>query len=61
MQCLKAGKPEDVYEHARKCIETGRKAKRGFMLSPGCGLPPGTPPDNIYMMRKAIDDFGWYD
>ncbi|MBW1998421.1 MAG: uroporphyrinogen decarboxylase family protein [Deltaproteobacteria bacterium] len=57
---LQMGTPQEVYEAARSCIEKGKKAPRGFMLSPGCGLPPNTPPYNVYMMRKAIDDFGWY-
>jgi uroporphyrinogen decarboxylase len=58
---LQTGKPQDVYEETRQIIEIGKKAPRGFMLSAGCGLPPNTPPYNVYMMRKAIDDFGWFD
>jgi len=57
---LQTGTPQQVYEAARSCIERGKEAPCGFMLSPGCGLPPNTPPYNVYMMRKAIDDFGWY-
>ena len=58
---LQTGTPREVYEAARVCIEKGKKSPRGFMLSPGCGLPPKTPPYNVYMLRKAVDDFGWYD
>lgn len=58
---LQTGTPQEVYELARQCIEKGKRAPRGFMLSAGCGVPPMAPPYNIYMMRKAIDDFGWYD
>jgi uroporphyrinogen-III decarboxylase len=28
---------------------------------PGCEIPPTTPPYNMYMMRKAVEEFGWYD
>jgi uroporphyrinogen decarboxylase len=58
---LQTGTPQEVYEETRQIIEIGKKAPRGFMLSAGCGLPPNTPPYNVFMMRKAIDDFGWFD
>jgi uroporphyrinogen decarboxylase len=57
---IQTGEPRQVYELCRQAIEAGRKAPRGFMLMSGCEIPPDTPPYNIYMMRKAIDDFGWY-
>lgn len=57
---LQTGTPQQVYDLCRKAIEAGKKAPRGFMLMSGCETPPDTPPCNIYMMRKAIDDFGWY-
>jgi uroporphyrinogen decarboxylase len=57
---LQTGTPQQVYELCRKAIEAGKKAPRGFMLMSGCETPPETPPYNIYLMRKAIDDFGWY-
>lgn len=58
---LQNDRSEKIYELCRTAIETGRKAPRGFMLMPGCEIPPGTPPHNVYVMRKAIDDFGWYE
>lgn len=57
---LQTGTPQQVYEHSRRCIEKGRRSPRGFMLSADCEVPPMSPPYNVYMMRKAIDDFGWY-
>ena len=53
--------PEKIYELCKKAIEAGKKAHRGFMLMAGCETPPSTPPINVRMMRKAIDEFGWYD
>lgn len=53
--------PMDVYEEARACIQKGKSAPRGFMLSQSCELPPKAPPYNVYMMKKAIDDFGRYE
>ncbi len=52
------GSPDEVYEASKKCIEKGKKAKRGFMLGPGCELPPTAPACNVWAIRKAIDDFG---
>jgi uroporphyrinogen decarboxylase len=57
---LLTGTPGQVYELCRKAIEKGKHAPKGFMLSADCEIPPGTPPYNVYVMRKAIDDFGWY-
>jgi uroporphyrinogen decarboxylase len=54
------GSPDQVYEACRKAIEIGKKSKRGFALNSGCEISPETPPFNVWVMRKAIDDFGWY-
>lgn len=58
---IQSGTPEEVYARAKKCIEKGRKAKSGFILSPGCELPPSSPPHNVWTIMRAIDDFGWYE
>lgn len=52
--------PAKVYDLCKDAVLKGLKAPRGFMLMPGCEVPPNTPPHNVYVMRKAIDDFGWY-
>jgi uroporphyrinogen decarboxylase len=58
---IQTGTPEEVYERSRICIEKGKRHPGGFALAPGCELPPTAPPYNVWMMRKAINDFGWYD
>jgi len=58
---LQTGTPQEVYELSRKIIEKGRKAPVGFMLAPGCELPPMSPPENMWAMMQAVSDFGWYD
>ncbi len=55
------GTPQQVYELCRQSIEKGKNALRGYILTPGCGLPPTAPPYNIYMMTKAVRDSGWYE
>ena len=57
---IQTAKPQQVYELCKRAIEAGKKAPRGFMLMSGCETPPETPPYNVFIMRKAIDDFGWY-
>lgn len=57
---IQTAEPQQVYELCQKAMEAGKKAPRGFMLMPGCEMPPNTPPFNVYVMRKAIGDFGWY-
>jgi uroporphyrinogen decarboxylase len=58
---IQTGKPAEVYELSRVCIDKGKKHRAGFILNAGCELPAKAPPYNVWMMRKAIDDFGWYD
>jgi len=57
---IQNGTPREVYEEARVCIEKGKKCPGGFILGPGCELPVMAPPYNVWMLRKAVNDFGWY-
>ncbi len=52
--------PEEVYEATKTVVQEGKKIERGYIFSPGCDLPPKTPVENIRMMNKAVEDFGWY-
>jgi uroporphyrinogen decarboxylase len=60
-QVIQNGTSEQVYELTRVAIEKGKKAPRGFILMPGCDLPPMAPGYNVWTMRKAVSDFGFYD
>jgi len=53
--------PQQVYELTRRCIEKGRLSPRGYILMPGCELPPMAPPYNVHMMMKAVNDYGRYE
>lgn len=59
-QIIARGTPDDVYQASRACIEKGKTLKSGFIFMAGCEVPPNAPPYNVYVMRKAIEDFGWY-
>jgi uroporphyrinogen decarboxylase len=54
------GTPEEIYEASVTCIEKGKAAPRGFILGTGCEISPMSPPANVWAMRKAINDTGWY-
>ncbi len=56
------GTPEEVYEESKRLILKGKEILKGrFVFMAGCEVPPIAPPHNVYMMKKAIDDFGWYE
>jgi uroporphyrinogen decarboxylase len=58
---IREGTWQDVYELARICIEKAKYAPRGYMLMAGCDVPPQAPPYNIYTLKKAVMDYGFYD
>jgi uroporphyrinogen decarboxylase len=58
---IQTGTPEEVYEATRKVVEEGKQIPGGFIFSAGCELPPRSPVENVRMITKAIDDFGWYN
>ena len=58
---IQTATPEEVYELTRKVIEKGKKCPGGFMLAPGCELPPRAPEENLWAIMQAVSDFGWYE
>lgn len=58
---LQTGTPREVYELCKQALDKGRHAPRGYALMQGCEVPVQTPPHNLYIMKKAIYDWGWYD
>jgi uroporphyrinogen decarboxylase len=52
------GEPERIYALCREALTKGRKAPRGYMLMPGCGVPPNVPAYNLFMLKKALVDAG---
>jgi uroporphyrinogen decarboxylase len=57
---LLTGKAEKIYRLCREAIEKGKHAPSGFMLSSGCEVSPETPGYHVYLMKKAVEDFGYY-
>ena len=57
---FQVGTADEVYEKCRVAVEKGKKHERGFILAPGCEMPPQAIPHNVWMMAKASNDFGYY-
>ena len=57
---LQTGTPQVIYQTCQQTIEKGKRAPKGFALMQGCEVPVNTPPYNLYTMKKAVEDFGWY-
>ena len=58
---LQNATPAAVYELTKKTIEKGKRCSGGFMLAPGCELPPRTSEENVWAMMQAVSDYGWYE
>jgi MtaA/CmuA family methyltransferase len=58
---LAFGTPDEVDAACREAIavmRAGKDAHTGFVLGPGCALPPETPPDNIHALVAAAKRYG---
>lgn len=47
------GSKEEIFRAVRFCVETGRKAKKGYVLATGCDVPDTTEPVQIDWMMEA--------
>jgi uroporphyrinogen decarboxylase len=56
---LALGTPEEVGARAREELAIMAPGG-GFVLSPGCGLPPKTPPANIHALIETAARYGHY-
>ncbi len=57
---IQLGSPSEVYELCKEAIDKGKDSPRGYVFMPGCELPPDAPPYNVYVMKKAVEAFGYY-
>jgi uroporphyrinogen decarboxylase len=58
---IQTGTAQQLYQQCKLSIEKARNAPRGYILAPGCDIPPMTPPYHIYIMIKAANDYGRYN
>lgn len=59
INALLRGEPAKVELEARQSIEKGGPQK--FVLAPGCGVPPGTPVQNLKAMVEVARAFPLFD
>lgn len=55
---LLLGTPEAVKAEARSCLEKAKDNPSGFILSSGCGIPIGTPTENLRALLEAAREEG---
>ena len=48
------GSREEIFQAVRYCIETGRNAKKGYVLATGCDVPDTTDPMQIDWLMEAV-------
>jgi uroporphyrinogen decarboxylase len=58
---IQVGTPDQIYEKAKELILKGKQIPGGYVFAPGCELPPKAPSYNVWVMTKAVNDFGWYE
>jgi uroporphyrinogen decarboxylase len=58
---IQEGRWQEVYELCKQAIEKAKYAPSGYLLMAGCEVPVQAPPFNLYAMKKAIMDYGFYD
>ena len=51
------GQPDEVHRLGMAALAQGSQSPRGYILMPGCGIPPNVPTENLLMLKKAASDF----
>jgi uroporphyrinogen decarboxylase len=52
VEVIRQGSPEEVFRAGRQCIADAGKGG-GYLLMPGCDIPPSTPVENVRAMVAA--------
>ena len=58
VEVMQMGTPWDVLRSAKECIDKGRGAPKGFVLTSGCQMPVNTPKENMQALMDAARIFG---
>ncbi|MGD9290003.1 MAG: uroporphyrinogen decarboxylase family protein [Desulfobacterales bacterium] len=51
------GQPDEIYRLCMTALAQGSRAPRGYILMPGCGIPPNVPAQNLLVLKKAAAEF----
>ncbi|MCR4436037.1 MAG: uroporphyrinogen decarboxylase family protein [Clostridiales bacterium] len=60
IETMYLGTPEDVEKDVKECLKKAYDTPKGYVLALGCGLPRGTPPENIHALLDSVRRFGQY-
>ena len=55
---LRNGTPEDMKNEVIRCLSEAADNPCGFVLSPGCTTPVGTPKENLVALMNAAATYG---
>lgn len=55
---LRNGTPEDMKNEVIRCLRDAGDNPRGFVISPGCTTPVGTPKENLVAVMNAAAVYG---
>lgn len=55
---LKAGTVDQVIDSVKDCLLKGADSPKGYILAPGCQIPPETPRENLYAYIYAARKYG---
>jgi uroporphyrinogen decarboxylase len=58
---IQEGSWQEVYDLCKEAILMAKDAPSGYILMAGCEVPVNAPGYNIYAMKKAVMDYGFYD
>jgi uroporphyrinogen decarboxylase len=61
-QIVAKADPDVVYHESGRVIKEGMRVAPGrFLFMGGCDIPANAPAYNVYMMSRAVEDFGRYE
>ncbi|MBW1799446.1 MAG: uroporphyrinogen decarboxylase family protein [Deltaproteobacteria bacterium] len=58
---IQEGTWQEVYDLCKEAIFKAKDAPSGYLLMAGCEVPVQAPGYNLFAMKKAIMDYGFYD
>ncbi|MGX8795866.1 uroporphyrinogen decarboxylase family protein [Fusibacter sp. JL298sf-3] len=60
VEVMHLGTKAQIAESVQACIEAGKDAPKGYILSTGCQIPMHTPIENLHYFMEAADLYGRY-
>ncbi len=58
VEVLEFGTIDQVIDSVIDCLQKGADSPKGYVLAPGCQIPPGVPRENLYAYMYAARKYG---